>query len=126
MKILLVEHGDLVLLVLKYLRGVRLEMTYALLALLVRNLGDAMSVATVKNTHRLLGNGVSMILERAVRRPVRAILFPAENFSFLLLDDWGAVVELALLTLLHRGQNVLLLLDLLDLLGRLPLRVVQS
>jgi len=40
---------------------------YALLAsLLVRNLGDAMSVSTVENTHRLLGDRVCMILERAV------------------------------------------------------------
>jgi hypothetical protein len=45
---------------------VLLEVTNALLALLVRNLGDAMSVATVENTHRLLRDRVRMILERAV------------------------------------------------------------
>ena len=44
----------------------RLEVTNALLALLVRYLGDTMGVAAVKDAHRLLGDGVRVILERAV------------------------------------------------------------
>jgi len=41
--------------------------------------------------------------------------------------NWGTVMELTLLTLLHRSENVLLLLDLLHLLSRLSLiRLVQS
>ena len=66
MQILLVKHGNLILLILKYLHGVLLEVANALLTLLVRNLGDAMSVATVENAHRLLGDRVCVILERAV------------------------------------------------------------
>lgn len=75
-----------------------------------------MSITTIKNAHWLLSNRISMILERTVRRPVRAILLSAEYLGFLFLHDWGSVVELALLTLLHGGDNILLLLNLLDLL----------
>lgn len=102
-----------------------IDVANALLTLLIRNLRDTVSVTTIENAHRLLGNRVCMILQRAVRRSVRAILLSAENLGLLLLNNRSTVVELALLTLLHRGQNVLLLLDLLNLFG-LHFRLVQS